>query len=112
MRRVIAPSHRAELAHRMHRHPAMSTSTVSREEVVDLLGDVDNNIAERIAGIGATVDEIGAAIDDLDHERRFGERRIPASTKIAEVRGVLEEAQQGMSPGARVIDIHGIPIAR
>lgn len=90
----------------------MSTSTVSREEVAALLGDVDVDVAERIAGTGASIDELGAALDDIDHERRSGERRVPASTKIAEVRGILEDVQQSTSPGARVIDIHGIPIAR
>lgn len=90
----------------------MSTSSVSREEVADLLGDVNDDVAARIARTGASIDEIGAAIDDLDHERRLGERRVPASTKIAEIRGILEEAHQSTSPGARVIDIHGIPIAR
>jgi len=75
-----------------------------------MLGDVDVDVAERIAGTGATVDELGAALDDLDHERRFGERRVPASAKIAEVRGILEEVELGMSPGARVIEIHGVPI--
>lgn len=86
--------------------------TVRREEVTALLGDVDGDVAERIAGTGATLDEIGAAIDDLDHERRFGERRLPASTKIAELRGILEEIGDGTSPGARVIDIHGSSLAR
>lgn len=90
----------------------MSTSIVNREEVAALLGDVDDDVVERIAGTGASVDELGAALDDIDHERRFGERRIPASAKIAEVRGILEEAQQGTSPGARVIYIHDIPIAQ
>lgn len=90
----------------------MTIPSVSREELASLLGDVDASVAERIAGTGATVDELGAALDDLDHERRFGERRVPASAKIAEVRGILEEVQIEASPGARVIDIHGIPIAR
>lgn len=90
----------------------MTSPPVSRKEVTDLLGDVDATIAERIAGTGATVDELGAALDDLDHERRFGERRVPASTKIAEVRGILEELERGTSPGARVIEIHGTPIGR
>ncbi len=85
---------------------------MSREEVADLLGDVDADVAERIAAVGATVDELGAALDDLDHERRFGERRVPASTKIAEVREVLEEIERGTSPGARVIEIHGTPVGR
>jgi hypothetical protein len=72
-----------------------------------MLGDVDPDVAERIAAVGASADELGAALDDLDHERRFGERRVPASTKIAEVREILEEVEGGMSPGARVIQIHG-----
>jgi len=90
----------------------MTSAPVSREQVADLLGDVDTTIAERIAGTGATVDELGAALDDLDQERRLGERRVPASAKIAEIRGILEESQQSTSPGARVIEIHGVPIAR
>jgi hypothetical protein len=90
----------------------MTAPSVKREEVASLLGDVDDTIAERIAGTGASVDELGAALDDLDHERRFGERRVPASAKIAEVRGILEEIEQGTSPGARVIQIDGIPITR
>jgi hypothetical protein len=85
-----------------------ATMPVRREEVADLLGDVDETIAERIAGTGATLDELGAALDDLDHERRFCERRVPASTKIAEVREILEEIEEGAVPGARVIDIAGI----
>jgi len=88
----------------------LMTRSVSCQEVSDMLGDVDVDVAERIAGTGATVDELGAALDDLDHERRFGERRVPASAKIAEVRGILEEVELGMSPGARVIEIHGVPI--
>jgi hypothetical protein len=90
----------------------MTAPSVKREEVAGLLGNVDDTIAERIAGTGATVDELGAALDDLDHERRFGERRVPASTKIAEVREILQEAEQGTIPGARVIEIDGIPIVR
>jgi hypothetical protein len=85
---------------------------VSREEVSDLLGAVDQTIAERIAETGATVDELGAALDDLDHERRSGERRMPASTRIAEVREILEELERGTGGGARVIQIHGTPIGR
>lgn len=69
-------------------------------------------LAERIAGTGATVDELGAAIDDLEHERRLGERRMPASAKIAEVRGILADEDDGTVPGGVVIPIHGIPIAR
>jgi hypothetical protein len=90
----------------------MSAPSVSREEVTDLLGEVDSTIAERIAGTGATIDDLGAALDDLDHERRFGERRVPASTTIAEVRRILEELEPSTSPGARVIQIHGTPIGR
>jgi hypothetical protein len=90
----------------------MSSGPVSCEEVTHLLGDVDADLAERIAGTGATVEEIGAALDDIDREQRLGERRVPASAKIAEVRGILEQIEDATSPGARVIDIHGVPIVR
>jgi hypothetical protein len=99
--------HAVPVARRVHQRAAMPSPPISREEVAGLLGDVDAAVAERIAGTGATLDELGAALDDLDHERRSGERRIPASTKIAEVREILAELERGGSPGARVIDIHG-----
>jgi hypothetical protein len=85
---------------------------VNREEISSLLGDVDADVAERIAGTGATADELGAALDDLDHQRRYGERRIPASTTIAQVRDILEGIEESASPGARVFPIHGTPIGR
>lgn len=94
----------------MHRVTSMSTQAVSREDVADLLGEVDPGVAERIARTGATVDELGAALDDLDHERGFGERRIPGSAMIALVRSILEDAQRRTGPGARVIDIYGAAI--
>lgn len=100
------------MARRVHHVASMSTQAVSREDVAVLLGEVDASVAERIASTGATVDDLGAALDDLDHERRFGERRIPSSATIAEIRGILEDAQQRTSPGARVIDIHGAAIGR
>ena len=62
------------------------------EEITALLGEhVDESIAERIAATGASIDEIGEAIDDLDYERSYGEPRESSSSRIEEVRTILEE---------------------
>lgn len=64
----------------------------TEDEISDLLGDrTDDAIVERIANLDVTVDEVSEAIDDHDHEARFGEARVAASPKIAEIRAILEE---------------------
>lgn len=81
--------------------------SVSCEEVVDMLGQVDPGIVDRIVATGATADEVGEALDDLDHERRFGERRIPATCRVAELRSILDDLGREASPGARVFPMFG-----
>lgn len=91
----------------------MGQSSVTREDLAELFGELDSSIAQRIAETGATTDEVGAALDDLDHERRYHERRIPVSAKIAEIRAILEDADdEGGGGGAIVIPIHGESIVR
>lgn len=95
----------------------MASHSVSREDLSDLFGDLDSSVVARITETGATADEVGEALDDLDHERRFCERRVPASTKIAEIRAILDEVASdqgggGGGGGALVIPIHGDFILR
>lgn len=93
----------------------MSAHSVSREDLAHLFGELDPSVLARITETGATADEVGAALDDLDHERQCCERRVPASTKIAEIRAILEEVASDPncgSGGARVISIHGDLILR
>lgn len=94
----------------------MTAHSVTRDDLVHLFGELDSSILERITQTGASADDVGAALDDLDHERRFSERRLPASTKIAEVRAILEDAVSdplgGGGHGAIEIPIHGDVILR
>jgi Fe-S-cluster formation regulator IscX/YfhJ len=60
--------------------------------VAELLGErADEKIVERIVNVGASFDEVSEALDDLDHQMRFREEREPASSRIAELRSILEE---------------------
>ena len=70
----------------------MTTANANADEIAELLGDhVDEAIVERIANLGATIDEIAEAVEDLDYQARFGEDQEPSSAKIAEIRAILEE---------------------
>ena len=64
----------------------------SEEEIAELLGDrADESIVERVANVGASIDQVREALEDLDFELRFGEVREPLSAIIEEVRSILEE---------------------
>jgi hypothetical protein len=72
------------------------------EDIAEVLGDhVNESIIERIAAVGASIDEIGEAIDDLDYERRYGESREASSSRVDEVRTILEELP---APAAEELD--------
>jgi hypothetical protein len=67
-------------------------SAANLEEIVALLGDVDELIVERLVNTGASVDEIGEALDALEDEQRFGEEpRLDSSPRVTEARAILEE---------------------
>lgn len=66
-------------------------SSVTAEEIEDLLGEVDPLIVERILDTHATLEEVAEALADVEDEKRFGERRAPASPRVAEVREILED---------------------
>src|SRR5438552_1812210 len=62
----------------------------AREEIAALLGEVDASYIDRVYDVGASLDEIGEALDDL--EGKFPEtRHLPSSTRVSEVREVLNE---------------------
>jgi DNA-binding transcriptional MerR regulator len=61
-------------------------------QIVELLGDVDELYVKRIEDTGASLDEIGEALGDLEDEDRLGEPpRMAWSPKVAEIRAILEE---------------------
>jgi hypothetical protein len=67
-------------------------SATTRDEVLEVLGDVDDLIVERIIATGATTAEIGAALDAHEDARGFGEARLgDDSPRVAAVREILDE---------------------
>lgn len=67
-------------------------TTATHAQIVELLGDVDDLFVKRIADTGASLDEIGEALDDVQSEDVLGEpRHAASSSKVAEVRAILEE---------------------
>ena len=77
----------------MHYHECMSAApAASRSELGALLGDVDNLVIERVLETGASLEEVGEALDDLVSDQGFGdEHHVPTSPRVLEVRMVLEE---------------------
>jgi hypothetical protein len=67
-------------------------ATASTNEVAELLGDrADEALVERVASVGASLDEIAEAIEDLHFQREYGEDREPSSPKVDEIRMILED---------------------
>jgi hypothetical protein len=74
----------------------MTFSTASWDEVDEMLGHADTRIVQEIVETGASIDEIGAAIDELEHVRRSGQDLVPATPRIAQVRQILEGMHRGL----------------
>lgn len=67
-------------------------TAANADEVAELLGDaVDESIVDRIVDVGASIDEVQEAIDELEFQRRFGEVRNGSTRAVDEVRAILEE---------------------
>lgn len=79
----------------------------SREEVAELVGDVDSAYVDRILDTEASIDEIGEAIDDL--EGRFAAPHIPSSTRVARVLAVLREMSEAQ-PSPYTFPLRGMPV--
>lgn len=66
--------------------------TATHAQIVELLGDVDDLFVKRIEDTGASIDEIGEALGDLeDEDERGAPPHIVTSQRVAEVRAILEE---------------------
>jgi DNA-binding transcriptional MerR regulator len=65
-------------------------TTASHDEIVELLGDVDELMVKRIEDTGASIDEIGEALSDLQDEGVVG-RALASSPRVVEVRAILAE---------------------
>jgi DNA-binding transcriptional MerR regulator len=65
-------------------------TTASHDEIVELLGDVDELMVKRIEDTGASIDEIGEALGDLQDDGVVG-RAFASSPRVVEVRAILAE---------------------
>ncbi|HEU4734731.1 MAG TPA: hypothetical protein VFT22_42865 [Kofleriaceae bacterium] len=66
-------------------------TSATYDQIVGMLGDVDPLFIRRLEDTGASVEEVGEALGDLESERDGGERRVASSARVAEVRAILEE---------------------
>ncbi len=89
---------------------AMPIQAASPEEVGELLGHADSEIVQQVIETGASIDEIGAALDDLE-EMRHGESRVPASPRVAQVRQIIKVLYAG-GGSDNTIPIGGVLLPR
>ncbi len=76
-------------------------TAATHEEIVALIGDVDDLLLERLVATGASADEIREAQADLVDEHRFQEGRIVGvSPRVAEVRAILEDVDDDLDDEA------------
>ncbi len=69
-----------------------ATNPATAADVNRALGDVDPLIVERILETGASAAEIAEALRESLEEHGFGEEsHAPSSSRVAEVRAVLDE---------------------
>jgi len=66
-------------------------TTASYQQIVELVGEVDPLFVKRIEDTGASLEEIGEALSDVESERLGAERRLVSSPRVAEVRAILDE---------------------
>jgi DNA-binding transcriptional MerR regulator len=66
-------------------------TTASYQQIVEMVGEVDPLFVKRIEDTGASLEEIGEALSDVESERLGGERRLVSSPRVAEVRAILDE---------------------
>jgi hypothetical protein len=67
-------------------------TTATHAQIVELLGDVDDLFVKRIADTGASLDEIGEALGDVQNEDVLGEPpHVASSPRVVAVRALLEE---------------------
>ncbi|HEY5951335.1 MAG TPA: hypothetical protein VIV40_37840 [Kofleriaceae bacterium] len=86
----------------------MPAPPATREEIIELIGEVDESFIDRIRDTGASIDDIAEARDDL--EGRFGQQPLVASsTTVVAVHAILKELFAD-EDYARSIAARGVPV--
>lgn len=69
----------------------MQTEPATHDEIVELLGEVDQLLVDRLLDSSATVAELEEAIELAFAEQQRGEQPFPSSGRVASVREILAE---------------------
>jgi hypothetical protein len=98
---------------------AMLDPPATRAEIKELIGDGRGaagadmcSAVDRIAEIGASVDEIGEALDDLEGRRSPDPCEPPTSARVVAVRRILDELFAGDARGGMTFSMLGEPLGR
>ena len=80
-----------ELVRGMQVHGRMTTPAMTADELSGLLGDVEATTIERILETGASIDEVGEALSELEVEEAGEAPHAPSTARVVEVKRILEE---------------------
>jgi hypothetical protein len=70
----------------------MNVRSATADEIVELLGELEPLIIEKLLATRATLDEVAEAAAAIEDEDSFGEvGHAPSSPREAEVRAILED---------------------
>jgi hypothetical protein len=64
---------------------------ISRDDLIHVVGELDDLVAAELVATGATVEELIEAVRELEREAELGEVTAPPSTpRVAALRALLE----------------------
>jgi hypothetical protein len=70
----------------------MTMTKLSREDVVRIVGDMDDIIVARLVGTGATVAELREAVAEVQVGEALGEPTPePSTPRVAQLRAILRD---------------------
>lgn len=69
----------------------MTETSITADELTDLLGELDADTTERLLALAPTFDEVVEALTALEDEATGIATHIPSGAKVLEVRRILEE---------------------
>jgi hypothetical protein len=93
----------------LQRVRVMPSPPASREEILELVGEVDDSFIDRIHDTGASIDEIAEAMDALTG-RFSAQAYIASSTPVVVVQAILEELFESEDLDPNTFPIRGVPL--
>lgn len=86
-----------------------SIPPATREDVTAVLGEVDDSYVNRVVDIGASLDELGEAIDFVANPAASA-GEVPSSEHVAMLHGILQELVDSRG-GAAVFPLRGVAVS-